>query len=163
MKLMSNLFCLSSSEKKKEKRNCSSMASRGSHDGYSWEVFKLKEILQATNNFSENYKLGEGGFGTVYWGRTASGEEIAVKRLKAMSPKAEMEFAVEVEVLARVRHKNLLGLRGYYAGGSERLIVYEYMPNHSLVSHLHGHFAGEARLDWPRRMAVAVSSAKGLA
>ncbi|KAJ6410731.1 hypothetical protein OIU84_007480 [Salix udensis] len=60
-----------------------------------------------------------------------------------MSAKAEMEFAVEVEILGRVRHKNLLSLRGFYAGGDERLIVYDYMPNHCLIAHLHGELADD--------------------
>ncbi|KAK6155790.1 hypothetical protein DH2020_010038 [Rehmannia glutinosa] len=90
-------------------------------------------------------------------------DEIAVKRLKAMTAKAEMEFAVEVEILGRVRHKNLLGLRGFYAGGDERLIVYDYMPNHSLITHLHGQLAAECLLDWPRRMMIAIGSAEGIA
>ena len=80
-----------------------------------------------------------------------------------MSAKAEMEFAVEVEILGRVRHKNLLGLRGFYAGGDERLIVYDYMPNHSLITHLHGHLASDCLLDWRRRMNIAIGSAEGLA
>ncbi|XP_028065925.1 putative proline-rich receptor-like protein kinase PERK6 [Camellia sinensis] len=86
--------------------------------------------------------------------------QIAVKRLKAMSAKAEI---VEVEVLGRVRHKNLLGLWGFYAGGEERLIVYDYMPNHSLITHLHGQLAADCLLDWPRRMTIAIGSAEGLA
>ncbi|KAJ6711450.1 hypothetical protein OIU79_007820 [Salix purpurea] len=77
--------------------------------------------------------------------------QIAVKRLKVWSNKADMEFAVEVEILARVRHKNLLSLRGYCAEGQERLIVYDYMPNLSLSSHLHGHHSAECLLDWKRR------------
>eukprot|EP01018_Ginkgo_biloba_P005931 Gb_25586 [translate_table: standard] len=88
---------------------------------------------------------------------------IAVKRLKAWSSKAEMEFAVEVEILGRVRHKNLLSLRGYCAEDQERLIVYDYMPNSSLHSHLHGQHARQCLLDWPRRMNIAVGSAEGLA
>lgn len=88
--------------------------------------------------------------------------QIAVKRLKTMTAKAEMEFAVEVEVLGRVRHKNLLGLRGFYAGGEERLIVYDYMPNHSLLNHLHGQLATDSLLDWPRRMSIAIGAAEGL-
>ncbi|KAH1036238.1 hypothetical protein GLYMA_20G153100v4 [Glycine max] len=79
-----------------------------------------------------------------------------------MTAKAEMEFAVEVEVLGRVRHKNLLGLRGFYAGGDERLIVYDYMPNHSLLTHLHGQLATDCLLDWPRRMTIAIGAAEGL-
>ncbi|KAM3736394.1 hypothetical protein ACB098_10G160400 [Castanea mollissima] len=120
---------------------------------YPWDMYSLKELLLATNNFHQNNKIGEGGFGSVYWGRTSKGIEIAVKRLKAMSAKAEME----------VRHKNLLGLRGFYAGGDERLIVYDYMPNHSLITHLHGQLAEDCLLDWPRRMRIAIGSAEGLA
>ncbi|KAL3570298.1 hypothetical protein D5086_027547 [Populus alba] len=80
-----------------------------------------------------------------------------------MSAKAEMEFAVEVEILGRVRHKNLLGLRGFYAGGDERLIVYDYMPNHSLIAHLHGQLAVDCLLDWHRRMNIIIGSAEGVA
>ena len=79
-----------------------------------------------------------------------------------MNSKAEMEFAVEVEVLGRVRHKNLLGLRGYCAGTDQRLIVYDYMPNLSLLSHLHGQFASEVQLDWKKRMNIIIGSAEGL-
>ncbi|EEE66142.1 hypothetical protein OsJ_22205 [Oryza sativa Japonica Group] len=131
-----------------------------------WRIFSYKELHAATNGFSEENKLGEGGFGSVYWGKTSDGLQIAVKKLKATNTsKAEMEFAVEVEVLARVRHKNLLGLRGYcavYPPGDQRMIVYDYMPNLSLLSHLHGQFAADVRLDWARRMAVAVGAAEGL-
>ncbi|OIW18659.1 hypothetical protein TanjilG_13411 [Lupinus angustifolius] len=87
---------------------------------------------------------------------------IAVKKLKAINSKAEMEFAIEVEVLGRVRHKNLLGLRGYCAGDDQRLIVYDYMPNLSLLSHLHGQFSLEVQLDWKRRINIAIGSAEGI-
>ncbi|KAL0383213.1 UNVERIFIED_CONTAM: PTI1-like tyrosine-protein kinase [Sesamum calycinum] len=132
------------------------------HSANSWRIFTYKELHTATNGFSEDYKLGEGGFGSVYWGKTSDGLQIAVKKLKSMNSKAEMEFAVEVEVLGRVRHKNLLGLRGYCAGSDQRLIVYDYMPNLSLLSHLHGQFAGEVQLDWKKRMKIALGSAEGL-
>lgn len=89
--------------------------------------------------------------------------QIAVKRLKTTTAMAEMEFVVEVEVLGRVRHKNLLGLRGYFAGGKERLIIYDYMPNRSLLSHLHGHFVGEVHLNWQMRMRITIGSAEGIA
>ncbi|XP_044463010.1 PTI1-like tyrosine-protein kinase At3g15890 [Mangifera indica] len=127
-----------------------------------WRIFSYKELYTATNGFSEDNKLGEGGFGSVYWGKTSDGLQIAVKKLKAMNSKAEMEFAVEVEVLGRVRHRNLLGLRGYCAGTDQRLIVYDYMPNLSLLSHLHGQFANEVQLDWKRRMKIVIGSAEGL-
>lgn len=128
-----------------------------------WRVFSLRELHAATNNFNYDNKLGEGGFGSVYWGQLWDGSQIAVKRLKVWSNKAEMEFAVEVEILARVRHKNLLSLRGYCAEGQERLIVYDYMPNLSLLSHLHGQHSAECHLNWDRRMSIAIGSAEGIA
>lgn len=131
--------------------------------GSTWRVFSLKELHAATNNFNYDNKLGEGGFGSVYWGQLWDGSQIAVKRLKVWSTKAEMEFAVEVEILGRVRHKNLLSLRGYCSEGQERLIVYDYMPNLSILSHLHGQHATECILDWSRRMNIAIGSAEGIA
>ncbi|XP_051194872.1 PTI1-like tyrosine-protein kinase At3g15890 isoform X2 [Lolium perenne] len=128
-----------------------------------WRIFSLKELQSATNNFNYDNKLGEGGFGSVYWGQLWDGSQIAVKRLKSWSNKAEKEFAVEVEVLARVRHKSLLSLRGYCAEGQERLIVYDYMQNLSLHSHLHGQHAAECHLSWERRMNIAIDSAEGIA
>ncbi|CAM0909041.1 unnamed protein product [Alopecurus aequalis] len=143
-------------------------AKSGNGGASAWRIYTYKELHAATGGFSEENKLGEGGFGSVYWGKTPDGVQIAVKRLKpnANASKAEMEFAVEVEVLARVRHRNLLGLRGYCAAGTEhRMIVYDYMPNLSLLSHLHGQFAagaGEHTLDWRRRVGVAVGAAEAL-
>ncbi|PKA66597.1 PTI1-like tyrosine-protein kinase [Apostasia shenzhenica] len=155
------LCCVSSREH--EGSSCPSRSSTSSIHEYPWEIFTLKELLHATNHFHNNNKIGEGGFGAVYWGRTTAGGEIAVKRLKTMTSKAEMEFAVEVEVLGRVRHKNLLGLRGYYAGGNERLIVYDYMPNRSLAGNLHGRIGQEAPLNWRQRVRIALGSAAGIA
>ncbi|KAI3937207.1 hypothetical protein MKW92_034894 [Papaver armeniacum] len=128
-----------------------------------WRIFSLKELHSATNNFNYDNKLGEGGFGSVYWGQLWDGSQIAVKRLKVWSTKADMEFSVEVEILGRVRHKNLLSLRGYCAEGQERLIVYDYMPNLSLLSHLHGQHSAEYLLDWERRMNIIIGSAEGIA
>lgn len=128
-----------------------------------WRIFSLKELHAATNSFNYDNKLGEGRFGSVYWGQLWDGSQIAVKRLKAWSDREELDFAVEVEILARIRHKNLLSVRGYCAEGQERLIVYDYMPNLSLVSHLHGQHSAECLLDWTRRMNIAVSSAQAIA
>ncbi|XP_043701680.1 PTI1-like tyrosine-protein kinase At3g15890 [Telopea speciosissima] len=145
-------FCGKHSDRKKQEKNRTT-----------WRVFSLKELHAATNNFNYDNKLGEGGFGSVYWGQLWDGSQIAVKRLKVWSDKAEREFSVEVEILGKVRHKNLLSLRGYCAEGQERLIVYDYMPNLSLMSHLHGHHSTECLLDWERRMKIAIGSAEGIA
>lgn len=152
MGFSSMFLCCKSSDRdgKKKKRS-------------TWRIFSLKELHAATNNFNYDNKLGEGAFGSVYWGQLWDGSQIAVKRLKVWSDKAEIEFAVEVEVLARVQHKNLLSLRGFCDEGQERLIVYDYMPNLSLLSHIHGQHSAECLLDWNRRMEIAVGSAEGIA
>ncbi|KAK8941042.1 PTI1-like tyrosine-protein kinase [Platanthera zijinensis] len=153
MTFLSYFCCMNSSDWRKDSRRKTS----------SWRIFSLKELHAATNNFNYDNKIGEGGFGSVYWGQLWDGSQIAVKRLKVWSNKAEMEFAVEVEILGRVRHKNLLSLRGYCAEGQERLIVYDFMPNLSLLAHLHGQHSAECLLDWGRRMNIAVGSAEALA
>ncbi|KAK6127976.1 hypothetical protein DH2020_038278 [Rehmannia glutinosa] len=151
MDFFSMLCCVTGSDRKNQGKNDSK-----------WRIFSLKELQLATNNFNYDNKLGEGGFGSVYWGQLWDGSQIAVKRLKSWSNKAEMEFSVEVEMLARVRHKNLLTLRGYCAEGQERLIVSDYMTNLSLLSHLHGQHSAECHLDWTRRMNIAIGAAEGI-
>lgn len=127
-----------------------------------WQIFSFKELIEATDNFNYHRKLGEGGFGTVYHGYLSDGSQVAVKKLKIWSIKAEMEFKVEVEILGQLRHKNLLSLRGYCAEDKERLIVYDYMQNSSLHAHLHGRHPRPCLLDWPKRMNIAIGSAEGL-
>ena len=79
-----------------------------------------------------------------------------------MSSLAEMKFAVQVEILGRVRHRNLIFLRGFCIGGDERIIVSDYMPNQSLIAHLYGQLASDCLLDWPRRISIAIGAAEGI-
>uniref|UniRef100_J3LLK4 non-specific serine/threonine protein kinase n=1 Tax=Oryza brachyantha TaxID=4533 RepID=J3LLK4_ORYBR len=102
-----------------------------------------------------------GGFGQVYKG-TVRGQEVAIKKLRSGSGQGEREFRAEVEIISRVHHKNLVSLVGYcIAGSSQRLLVYEFVPNDTLEHHLHG--KGVPVMDWPARLAIALGSAKGLA
>jgi serine/threonine protein kinase len=88
--------------------------------------------------------------------------QIAVKRLKNTKNGTEVEFASEVEILGRIRHKNLLSFRGYCADGPERILVYDYMANSSLYAHLHGPLSAECLLDWRRRASIAIGAARAL-
>ncbi|KAI3417012.1 uncharacterized protein J3R85_014859 [Psidium guajava] len=115
----------------------------------------------ATNGFSDANLLGEGGFGYVHKGVLANGKEVAVKRLKAGSGQGEREFQAEVEIISRVHHKHLVSLVGYCITGSERLLVYEFLPNNTLQFHLHG--KDRPTMDWTTRLRIALASAKGLA
>ena len=123
----------------------------------------MKELHSATNHFNYDNKLKEGGFGSVYWGQLWDGSHIAVKRLKVWNNKAEVKFSIEIEILARVRHKNLLSLRGYHAEGQKHIIIYDFMPNLSLLSHFYGQHSVECLLDWTRRMNISIGSSEGIA
>ncbi|KAJ4886594.1 PTI1-like tyrosine-protein kinase [Raphanus sativus] len=129
------------------------------------KIFSLTELHSATNSFNYDNKLGEGRFGSVYWGQLSDGSQVAVKRLNAWTNNTEeIDFAVQVEILSRIRHKNLLRVRGYCDEGQERLLVYDYMPNLSLVSNLHGQqYSGECSLDSTARIKIAIRSAQALA
>ncbi|KAF0901585.1 hypothetical protein E2562_003556 [Oryza meyeriana var. granulata] len=126
-------------------------------------VFSLRELRSATNSFNYDNKIGEGPFGSVYWGQVWDGSQIAVKKLKCAKNGTETEFASDVEILGRVRHKNLLSFRGYCADGPEHILVYDYMPNSSLYAHLHGAHSTECLLDWRRRTFIAIGAARALA
>ncbi|KAG8490932.1 hypothetical protein CXB51_014115 [Gossypium anomalum] len=91
------------------------------------------DILQAaTNNFCDENKLGQGGFGLVYKGTRPNGKEIAVKRLSIISDQGLLEFKNEVILIAKLQHRNLVRLLGCCLEKNEMLLVYEFMPNRSL-------------------------------
>ncbi|WZZ14370.1 hypothetical protein YC2023_107459 [Brassica napus] len=101
-------------------------------DGQLMLRFDLRMILMATNDFSSDNTLGQGGFGTVYKGILPNGQEIAVKRLTKGSGQGDMEFKNEVSLLTRLQHRNLVKLLGFCNEGDEEVLVYEFVPNSSL-------------------------------
>ncbi|KAJ6929433.1 hypothetical protein NC652_013346 [Populus alba x Populus x berolinensis] len=95
--------------------------------------YSLRELLVATDSFSNKNILGRGGFGKVYKGRLADGTLVAVKRLKEeRTPGGELQFQTEVEMISMAVHRNLLRLRGFCMTPTERLLVYPYMANGSV-------------------------------
>ena len=99
----------------------------------------MRELLVATDSFSNKNILGRGGFGKVYKGRLADGTLVAVKRLKEeRTPGGELQFQTEVEMISMAVHRNLLRLRGFCMTPTERLLVYPYMANGSVASCLRG-------------------------
>ncbi|KAH9754786.1 cysteine-rich receptor-like protein kinase 10 [Citrus sinensis] len=124
-------------------------------------IFPLGLALEATNHFSRENKLGEGGFGPVYKGILADGKEIAVKRLSRSSGQGLQEFKNEVTLIAKLQHKNLVRLLGCCLDGNELLLIYEYMPNKSLDLFLFDSTKG-AQLDWKRRISIINGIARGL-
>ncbi|XP_060214778.1 LEAF RUST 10 DISEASE-RESISTANCE LOCUS RECEPTOR-LIKE PROTEIN KINASE-like 1.1 isoform X2 [Lycium barbarum] len=127
-------------------------------------VFSYAELQQATMNFDSSRELGDGGYGTVYYGKLQDGREVAVKRLYDHNARRKEQFVTEIEILTRLRHKNLVTLYGCTSKLSDQLLlVYEYVPNGTIADHLHGHKANDCSLTWPIRMKIAIEAASALA
>ncbi|EOA35272.1 hypothetical protein CARUB_v10020438mg [Capsella rubella] len=126
-------------------------------------IFKFKELIAATENFSMDCMIGEGGFGRVYKGFLSSvNQVVAVKRLDRNGLQGTREFFAEVMVLSLAQHPNLVNLIGYCVEDEQRVLVYEYMPNGSLEDHLFDLPVGAPSLDWFTRMRIVHGAAKGL-
>ncbi|KAE8676456.1 putative LRR receptor-like serine/threonine-protein kinase RKF3 [Hibiscus syriacus] len=128
--------------------------------------FTFDEIKEATGNFSIHNIIGRGGYGNVYKGYLSDGSEVALKRFKNCSAVGDADFKHEVEVIASVRHVNLVALRGYCTAttpleGHQRVIVCDLMKNGSLYDHLFD--LTKTRLSWPIRQKSAQGTARGLA
>ncbi|GLT31002.1 hypothetical protein SLA2020_057700 [Shorea laevis] len=123
--------------------------------------FDLATIRAATNNFCDENKLGQGGFGAVYKGKLPKGQEVAVKRLSSASGQGDLEFKNEVLLVAKLQHRNLVRLLGFCLEGDERLLIYEFVPNTSL-----NHFIFDPikrlQLDWKIRYKIIEGIARGL-
>ncbi|CAA2965657.1 G-type lectin S-receptor-like serine threonine-kinase CES101 [Olea europaea subsp. europaea] len=124
-------------------------------------TFSFESIAMATNNFADENKLGEGGFGPVYKGTLPCGQEIAIKRLSRSSGQGMREFKNEIQLIAKLQHTNLVRLLGCCIQGEEKILVYEYMPNKSLDFFLFNWNRGEL-LNWTDRMNIIGGVAQGL-
>ncbi|GJS84324.1 L-type lectin-domain containing receptor kinase IX.1 [Tanacetum coccineum] len=122
--------------------------------------FSYHELAQSTSDFSENKKLGEGGFGKVYRCYLKDlNTYVAVKRVSKSSKQGVDEYASEVRIISQLRHRNLVKLTGWCHEKGELLLVYEYMENGSLDSHL---FKEKSLLTWDTRYKIANGLASAL-
>ncbi|XP_059661470.1 cysteine-rich receptor-like protein kinase 10 isoform X2 [Cornus florida] len=123
--------------------------------------YDLRTIETATDNFSDDNKIGEGGFGAVYKGTLFNGQEIAVKRLSKSSGQGEKEFKNEVLLVAKLQHRNLVRLLGFCLERQEKILIYEFVPNKSLDYFLFDSKKRE-QLDWSRRYKIIGGIARGI-
>ncbi|XP_058215919.1 leucine-rich repeat receptor protein kinase HPCA1-like isoform X2 [Rhododendron vialii] len=125
------------------------------------KLFSFEELEKCTDNFSEANVIGAGGYGKVYKGTIASGQLVAIKRAQQGSLQGALEFKTEIELLSRINHKNVVELVGFCYEQGEQMLVYEYVPNGTLNENLAG--KERKKMDWMRRLSVALDSARGLA
>ncbi|KAI3519344.1 hypothetical protein L1887_08375 [Cichorium endivia] len=122
--------------------------------------FSYGDLASATNNFSGDRKLGEGGFGCVYKGYLSrEGVAVAVKKISQGSKQGKKEYITEVKIISSLRHRNLVQLIGWCHDKNQFLLVYEFMPNGSLDSHL---FGKKSSLEWGLRYKIATGLASAL-
>ncbi|GLJ10857.1 hypothetical protein SUGI_0136700 [Cryptomeria japonica] len=129
----------------------------------SLRTFTFRKLQVATKNF--RHKLGSGSFGSVVKGTLPDNTLVAVKKLGSLA-QAEKQFRAEISTIGKIQHVNLVRLWGFCAEGSQRLLVYEYMPNGSLASFLIRRKDGEVEgklLNWKTRFQIALGTARGLA
>ncbi|XP_060196400.1 G-type lectin S-receptor-like serine/threonine-protein kinase At1g11330 [Lycium barbarum] len=124
-------------------------------------IFKFEVLAMSTDQFHENNKLGQGGFGPVYKGVLADGEEIAVKRLSTASGQGMEEFMNEVLLISRVQHRNLVRLLGCCIEKEEKMLIYEYLPNKSLDVFLFDQ-TYKGMLDLSKRLHIIEGIGRGL-
>uniref|UniRef100_A0A2N9FW04 non-specific serine/threonine protein kinase n=1 Tax=Fagus sylvatica TaxID=28930 RepID=A0A2N9FW04_FAGSY len=125
------------------------------------QVFTLADIEAATDNFSFEKKLGEGGYGPVYKGVLPNGKEIAVKKLSKTSTQGFEEFKNEVMLTAKLQHVNLVRVLGFCIERDEQMLIYEYMPNKSLDFYLFDPIR-RLLLDWGKRIDIIEGITQGL-
>nr|ASM47254.1 exopolysaccharide receptor [Trema levigatum] len=122
-------------------------------------VFSLEAIEEATGHFDESKKVGEGGYGCVYFGILGE-KEVAIKKMRSNKSK---EFFAELKVLCKIHHINVVELLGYASGDDHLYLVYEYVPNGSLSDYLHDPLLkGHQPLSWTARAQIALGAAKGI-
>ncbi|XP_068669525.1 cysteine-rich receptor-like protein kinase 10 isoform X2 [Aristolochia californica] len=124
-------------------------------------LYDLGTLRSATGNFSDENKLGQGGFGPVYKGKLSNGQEVAVKMLSRSSGQGIQELKNEVILLAKLQHVNLVRLLGCCLDEQEKMLVYEYVPNSSLDKFLFDD-TKRLQLDWERRFRIICGIARGL-
>ncbi|CAN6183631.1 unnamed protein product [Urochloa humidicola] len=127
-----------------------------------FSLYDFSQIKEATANFSSENKLGQGGFGPVYKGLLPGGLEVAVKRLASCSVQGLLEFKNEIQLIAKLQHKNLVKLLGCcIQGDQEKMLVYEYMQNRSLDIFIFDINKG-VQLNWSMRLHIIDGVAQGL-
>ncbi|KAJ6719759.1 hypothetical protein OIU79_007403 [Salix purpurea] len=129
------------------------------HFKSSWKNFSLSELHAATDTFSQENLIGEGGYAEVYKGKLEDGQFVAIKRLtRGLPEEMTVDFLSELGIIVHVDHPNIAKVIGYGVEGGMHLVL-ELSANGSLASLLYG---PKEKLDWRIRYKIALGTAQGL-
>ncbi|KAM0840373.1 hypothetical protein ACQ4PT_059706 [Festuca glaucescens] len=118
----------------------------------------FKQIVEATNDFSNIHCIGTGGYGSVYKATLATCEIFAVKKLQITEDDYcvnESVFNREIEALVQIRHRNIVKLFGYCSSSKGRFLIYEYMERGNLAETMRANERA-MELDWKRRINIVL-------
>ncbi|XP_019443251.1 PREDICTED: probable leucine-rich repeat receptor-like protein kinase At1g68400 [Lupinus angustifolius] len=121
-------------------------------------VFDIDDLLRASAEV-----LGKGNLGMTYKATLENGIAIAVKRLNYMNELSSREFQQQMQLLGKMRHKNVVEVVSFYYSEEQKLVIYELISDGTLFELLHeGRGIGRITLDWTTRLAIIKDIAKGL-
>ncbi|CAN1827777.1 Wall-associated receptor kinase-like 1 [Linum perenne] len=123
----------------------------GSHENA--RLFTEEELKRATDNYNQSRFLGQGGFGTVYKGMLPDGTIVAVKKSKNIDKTQIQQFINEVVILSQINHRHIVKLLGCCLETELPLLVYEFILNGTLSSHIHD--STNCSLCWDDRFRIA--------
>ncbi|XP_042032480.1 wall-associated receptor kinase-like 1 [Salvia splendens] len=125
-------------------------------------LFTSVELAKATNDYNENRVLGRGGEGVVYKGMLENGRIVAVKKSERVNQGDVVDFINEVVIVSQINHRNVVKLLGCCLESEVPRLVYEFIPNDTLFSHIH-HLHEDFPLFWEMRVRIAKQVAGALA
>ncbi|KAL0009567.1 hypothetical protein SO802_011069 [Lithocarpus litseifolius] len=130
--------------------------------------FPLQMLLEATNNFSEDHKIGTSSFCSIYRATLNDGRVVVIKRAEISKSKPYESYVNDcgyhdkkLEALSRLSHKNLIRFLGFCEDNNERVLVYDYMKHGNLDDHLHKH-PSTPLMSWAARIRMALDIARGI-